>query len=177
MRAPVDAERVRALARELGRVAREQTTLYVTGGATAVLEGWRATTVDVDIRLEPESDDLLRRIATVKTDLDINVELASPPDFIPELPGWRERSPFVLREGWLDLRHFDPYSQALSKIERGFEHDLADVRAMVERGMVEPARALELFSVIEPRLHRFPAIDPAALRASVRRTLGEAQAQ
>jgi hypothetical protein len=27
--------------------------------------------------------------------LGFNVELASPPDFIPELPGWRERSPLV----------------------------------------------------------------------------------
>jgi hypothetical protein len=65
MRPPVDAERVRALARELSRVAREDTTLYLTGGATAVIEGWRASTVDVDLRLEPEDDELLRRIASV----------------------------------------------------------------------------------------------------------------
>lgn len=173
MRAPVDAQRVRALARELGRVAREETTLYVTGGATAVIEGWRATTVDVDVRLEPESDDLLRRIVELKSELDINVELTSPPDFIPELPGWRERSPFVLREGRLDLRHFDPYSQALSKVERGFAHDLVDVGAMLERGLVEPARALQLFEEIEPLLHRYPAIDPPALRRSVRRAFAD----
>ena len=87
MRTDADAERVRAVARELGRVAREDTTLYLTGGATAVLEGWRPMTKDVDLRLEPDSDELLRRIATVKDELEVNVELASPPDFIPELPG------------------------------------------------------------------------------------------
>ena len=141
MRAPVDADGVRALARELGRVARGDTTLYLTGGATAVIEGWRASTVDVDLRLEPESDELLKRIATVKDELDLNVELASPPDFIPELPGWRERSPFLFREGRVHVRHFDPYSQALAKIERGFEQDLADVAAMVDGGFVDPARA------------------------------------
>lgn len=48
--------------------------------------------------------------------LQINVELASPPDFIPELPRWHERSPLVLRAGNVDLHHFNPYSQALSKI-------------------------------------------------------------
>ncbi len=38
------------------------------------------------IRLEPDSDELLGRIVTLKEELDLNVKLASPPDFIPELP-------------------------------------------------------------------------------------------
>jgi hypothetical protein len=90
MRPPVDADTIRALARELAQVAREPTTIYLTGGATAVVEGWRASTVDVDLRIEPASDVLLRRIATVKDELGVNVELVSPTDFVPELPGWRE---------------------------------------------------------------------------------------
>jgi len=71
MRPPVDAARVRALARELSNAAREPTTLYLTGGATAVIEGWRPSTVDVDLRLEPDSDALLRRIAEVKNQLGV----------------------------------------------------------------------------------------------------------
>lgn len=169
MRPPVDAERVRALARELAAVSREATTLYLTGGATAVLEGWRPSTIDVDLRLEPDSDDLLRRIAEVKDQLDINVELVSPPDFVPELPDWRERSPFVFQEGNITVRHFDPYSQALAKVERGFEQDLLDVQAMLETGMVDAERALELFAEVESRLFRYPAINAGALRKKVRR--------
>lgn len=172
MREPVDAERVRALARLLSAAVAEETTLYLTGGTTAVMEGWRASTVDVDLLLEPESDELLRRIAAAKEELSVNIEHASPPDFIPELPGWRERSPFVLQEGRLTVRHFDPYSQALSKVERGFEQDLGDVSEMVSRGMVDPGRARELFDEIEPELFRYPAIDPAAFRRKVERTLG-----
>ncbi len=80
---------MRAFARALGRAASRDTRLYLTGGATAVIVGWRSTTLDVAIRLEPESDDLLRRISELKEQLDLNVELASPPDFIPELPAWR----------------------------------------------------------------------------------------
>ena len=99
MRPPVDAARIRELARRLGRVAPARTRIYLTGGATAVLEGWRASTIDVDVRFEPESDALLRELVDLKDRLGINVELASPPDFIPELPGWRERSPLVFREG------------------------------------------------------------------------------
>ena len=169
MRASADRERIRALARELGRSASEPTRLYLTGGATAVLSGWRDATLDVAIRLEPERDEVLRRIAEVKDELDVNVELASPPDFIPELPGWRERSPFVLEEGRLAVHHFDPYSQALSKIERGMELDLEDVSQMLERGMVDPRRLRELFDAIEPDLFRYPAIDPGSFRDRVER--------
>lgn len=172
MRPPVDLGRLRALAEMLGQAVREETTLYLTGGATAVVEGWRPMTVDVDLRLEPESDALLHRIARAKEELDINVELVSPPDFVPELPGWRERSPFVLREGSVTVRHFDLYSQALSKIERGYARDLEDVAAMVGAGLVEPVRALALFAEAETQLHRYPAIDPAAFRAKVERALG-----
>jgi hypothetical protein len=172
MGAGAAGDRIRALARELGRSASEPTRLYLTGGATAVLTGWRDATVDVDIRLEPERDEILRRIAELKDELDVNVELASPPDFIPELPGWRDRSPFVFDEGRLAVHHFDPYSQALSKIERGMELDLEDVSEMIEREMVDRERLRELFGAIEPELFRYPAIDPGSFRDRVKRFTG-----
>lgn len=139
----------------------------MTGGATAVLEGWRDSTVDIDLRFEPDVDSLLRELPALKDELGVNVELASPPDFIPELPGWRDRSAFVFREGNVDVHHFDFYSQALSKIERGFSQDLDDVRHMMESGLVEPSRLNELYDAIEPELFRYPAIDPAAFRRKV----------
>ncbi len=141
--------------------------MYLTGGATAVLEGWRATTVDIDVRFEPDSDELLRNIPALKERLHVNVELASPPDFIPELPGWRERSPFLMREGRLDVHHFDHYSQALSKLERAFDQDLQDVREMLQHRLVDPALAMTLYDAIEPELYRYPAIDPTSFRARV----------
>jgi hypothetical protein len=164
MRPPVDDRRIRALARELGRVARVPVRIYLTGGSTAVLEGWRESTIDVDLRFEPEADELLRALPALKESLGVNIELASPPDFIPELPGWRERSPLVFREGKVEVHNFDLYSQALSKIERGFDQDLADVEKMMASGLVEPARLRELYAAIEAELYRYPAIDPSAFR-------------
>jgi hypothetical protein len=171
MRPPVDERRIRELAHRLGRVARTRVRIYLTGGATAVLVGWRDSTIDVDLRFEPESDELLREIPALKESLGVNIELASPPDFIPELPGWRERSPLLFRDGNVDVHHFDPYSQALSKIERGFSQDRDDVRELMERDLVEPARLRELFDAIEPELFRYPAIDPPSFRRKVDATL------
>ena len=69
------------------------------------------------------------------------------------------------------MRHFDPYSRALSKIWRGFQLDRADVKAMIDQGLVDPERLRELFEQIEPVLFRYPSLDPREFRAKVERTL------
>jgi hypothetical protein len=69
------------------------------------------------------------------------------------------------------VHNFDFYSQALSKIERGFEQDLEDVAAMLRDELVEPGQLRELFTEIEPSLFRYPAIDPVSFRAKVERAL------
>ena len=167
MREEADAERIRRLARELGRTVPSGTRMYLTGGATAVLEGWRDSTVDIDVRFEPDSDAALSRIRDLKEELEVNVELASPLDFLPALEGWRERSRFRFREGNLEVFDFDLYSQALSKLERSFELDLKDVDHMVSSGQVDPQELLRLLEGIEAEAFRFPAVDPKRLRAAV----------
>ncbi len=172
MREPATAERVRQFMRALGAAATEDGVCYLVGGGTAVLLGWRETTIDVDIELDPEQDELLRALPRIKAELRINVELASPREFIPLPTGWEERSPSVTRHGNLTFKHFDLLSQALAKLERGHAQDLEDVTAMVAGGLVEPARLKAAFDEIEPQLYRFPAIDPADYRRRVEDFLG-----
>jgi hypothetical protein len=166
MRKPADAKRINDFMRALGAAAPEAGTCYLVGGGTAVLLGWRSATIDVEIQFDPEQDALLRACRRSKK-LQINVELASRGDSIPRPAGWEERSPSVGREGRLTFKHFDLYSQALAKIERGHAQDLEDVRVMVERGLIEPDRLRAAFDEIEPQLYRFPAIDPADFRRRV----------
>jgi hypothetical protein len=150
--------------RALGAEARAETRVYLTGGATAVLYGWRASTLDVDIKIVPERDELFRAIAALKERLRLNVELASPADFIPVRPDWQERSPFIAREGRASFHHFDLCAQALSKIERGHAQDLEDVRLMLHAGLVDRAELARYFQRIEPELFRYPALDPASFK-------------
>jgi len=167
MRAPVDADRIGVLMRQLGAAARHPGRVYLTGGATAVLEGWRASTIDVDLKMVPEQDEVFRAIPRLKDELGINVELASPADFIPELPGWDERSRTIRAEGRLTFCHYDFYAQVLAKIERGHATDVEDVEQMIRRGLVNPGRLLECFRAIEPDLVRYPALDPPSFRRAV----------
>jgi hypothetical protein len=141
--------------------------VYLTGGATAVLYGWRNSTLDIDLRLDPERDEILRLFPELKERLSINVEFASPIDFIPVKEGWEARSPFVMQRGRVSVYHFDLYAQALSKIERGHRQDLHDVGSMLERGLIKPEGLEEYFSAIAPSLYRYPAIDEGTFRRAV----------
>ncbi|HLW47066.1 MAG TPA: DUF6036 family nucleotidyltransferase [bacterium] len=153
--------------RTLGAAASEEARVYFTGGATAVLYGWRNSTIDVDVKIVPDRDHLLRGIPPIKENLHINIELASPMDFIPVRDGWEERSPFIRQERRLFFHHFDLYAQALAKIERGHAQDLDDVREMLRQELIDPAKGLEYFAAIEPLLYRYPAVDGPRFRTDV----------
>jgi len=172
MRRAADAARIAIFVEQLGRAARGAATCYLVGGATAVWYGWRESAIAVDIYLEPAADELLREIQRLKDRLDINVELASPADFIPELPGWRDRSPFVGRYGKLTVRHYDLYAQALAKIERGHRLDRIDVAEMLRRGLVDGERLRAFFEAVEPLLYRYPALDAVSFRQRLAAALG-----
>ncbi len=147
--------------------AREDVRTYLVGGTTAVLLGWRTSTMDVDLVMQPESDAVLRAIPALKERLHLNVELASPDHFIPVPDGWEDRSPFIRTIGRMLFFHYDLYAQALAKVERGHTRDLADVHAMLDRGLIEPAKARAYFQQLEPKLYRYPAIDPPTFRQAV----------
>jgi hypothetical protein len=172
MRQIATGPRIREFMRRLGASAPIDTRIYLTGGATAVLVGWRDTTIDVDLKIIPESDAIFRALPELKESLHLNVELASPDLFIPALPQWESRSPFIAREGRIDWYHYDPYSQALAKIERGHERDRADVQAMIVRGLVERQRLRQLFQAIQPDLLRYPSLDPKSFARKVDEALG-----
>lgn len=174
MRRLTDAELVRQLMRALGAEADEEVRIYFTGGTTAVLFGWRPTTIDVDLKLVPESERLLRAIPRLKEQLSVNIELASPADFIPELRGWEERSLFIAQEGRVSFYHYDLYAQALAKIERGHNQDLDDVRQMFRRGLIDPSEVRRRFQEIESGLYRYPAVDPRSFRQALDEALKEA---
>lgn len=173
MRAPADPAKVRRFLEGLGRASRGPGRVYLTGGATALLEGWRGSTVDIDLKLDPEPEGAFEAIARLKDELDVNVELASPDLFLPPVPGWRERSPWVSTHGPVEVHHFDFVSQALAKLSRGHDRDLDDVRAMLERGYVTADALRDGLRAIEPDLIRYPALDADVLRAAVEAFLRE----
>lgn len=171
MRVPSSKEKILKFMKQLGRQTRKKGRVYLTGGATAVLMGWRDTTIDIDIKPVPETDEIFKAIATLKNEIGINVELASPGEFIPPLPDWEERSLFIANEGPLHFFHYDLYAQALAKIERGHSQDLKDVKEMLSRKLIDSKKLSQLFESIRPQLIRYPAIEPEEFESRVKEAI------
>lgn len=158
--------------RELARTAPtgESFRIYIVGGATAVLEGWRPSTIDADLWAERE--EVFRDVQAIKDRLQLNIEFARPEQFVPPLAGTDERHVFIDRVGNVDFLHYDPYAQLLSKIVRGFRKDLLDARHLVESGRVDPQRFRALVREIpDPAWARYPTLSREAVLAAVDETL------
>jgi hypothetical protein len=167
MRPNVDPQKIERLMQVLGKAAQSEGRIYFTGGASALLIGWRDSTVDVDIRLDPEPEGIFQAIAKIKQELNINIELASPQDFLPPLPGWRDRSRFICQQGRISFYHYDFTAQALSKLSRGFERDVNDVQAMYEQALFTLEDLQTGLDSILPELIRFPSLKPDVLKSRV----------
>jgi len=168
MRGRLDTRKLEAFMQAIGQRATTTGVVYLVGGATALLLRIREQTIDVDIKLDPEPGGIFETISALKNSLQINVKLAAQDQFLPPLPGWRERSPYIQSVRKVVFRHYDFYSQVLSKIERGHAQDLGDAREMMIRGGLNIAELVRLAAAILPDLPRYPAIDPEDLQQKLR---------
>ncbi|MEZ4708549.1 MAG: DUF6036 family nucleotidyltransferase [Caldilineaceae bacterium] len=154
MRQRVDHQKIDLFLQQLGRRFIRAGRVYLVGGTTMVYEGLRQQTLDIDLAFEVANEDHSAFIAVIrdlKERLSLNIEEASPADFIPLPTGYRERCEYIGRFGNLDVFHFDLYSTALSKIERGTENDFADVIALLQDERIDLAQLTKYFDEILPR--------------------------
>ena len=153
LRQAVNRERITLFLREVGERYRQPARLYLVGGTSLVYEGYRQRTLDIDLVIEVSADshgELIRALQEIRLSLDMNVEEASPGDFIPLPAGFESRHEYIGRFGQVDVFHFDFYSTALSKIERGRQQDLTDVVTLLNNDRIEWGRLEAMYREILP---------------------------
>src|SRR5690349_10402697 len=160
MRERVTVGTLKQFMQELAKAAKSPGQVYFTGGATALLLGFRDQTIDIDLKLDPEPGGAFEAIAVLKNRLNLNIELASPDDFIPRAADWREHSRHIASIGAVEYFHYDFAMQALAKLERGHAQDLKDVVSLLQGRYVTADELRKRFAEIEPGLLRYPAIEP-----------------
>jgi hypothetical protein len=167
MRNRLTRDSLHLLMRELARFARPNRSyrVYLVGGGTAVLEGWRESSIDAD--LYARQDDIFRDVQGIKERLKLNIEFARPEDFVPALEGTENRHVYIETVGRVSFYHYDPYAQLLSKVVRGFARDLADARAFVASGMVDPEQFRRLVAGIPESVYsRYPRLSQAGVQSA-----------
>lgn len=162
--------------KELARSApgRGSHRVFFVGGGTAVLEGWRESTIDAD--LYSDGEEIFRDVQGIKERLQLNIEFARPEDFVPAVAGSADRHVFVEKVGKVSFYHYDPYAQLLSKVVRGFNRDMQDARSFLDSGMVNADRFRSLVSAIpEATYAKYPALSREAVLEAVDRFLSRVE--
>jgi len=155
---------LRDLMNELARCAplRGSYRVFFVGGGTAVLEGWRSSTIDAD--LYSDTDAVFHDVQGIKERLDLNIEFARPEDFVPPLAGSESRHIFIETIGKVSFYHYDPYAQLLSKVVRGFNRDMQDAKSLLETGMVDGKRFRALVEAVPSAAYaKYPALSRRAV--------------
>ena len=168
MRDRLTRESLRRLMRELAGSARKDRRydVYLVGGGTAVMQGWRESSVDAD--LYAARDDIFRDVQAIKERLRLNIELVRPEDFVPPLKGADDRHVFIETVGRVSYYHYDPYSQLLSKVVRGFDRDMSDAMAFVSSGMVDTKLFRSLvWAIADSAWSKYPRYSPGAVRKAI----------
>ncbi|MBV9020944.1 MAG: hypothetical protein JOZ71_09555 [Ktedonobacteraceae bacterium] len=138
MRPSADKASIESFLTRLGQTFHKPGRLYMVGGAALVHLGIRpGFTQDIDIQVGgPNEGDLIVAIQRLILQLQINIKFASPGDFIPLPTQWETNAHYVGRYGTIDVFYFDFYSIALSKIERGSNRDIADVKLLIQKEII-----------------------------------------
>ncbi|MDE0301356.1 MAG: DUF6036 family nucleotidyltransferase [Candidatus Poribacteria bacterium] len=150
----VNRNRIEGFLNQLGKRFRGAGQVYLVGGTTMVYEGFRTQTLDIDIAFELDPKDhteFIHVVRELKEEMQINVEEASPRHFIPLPSGYETRCQFLGHYGKIEVFHFDPYSMALSKIERATAEDFSDVLALLKHNWIQIEMLEEAFRDILPR--------------------------
>jgi hypothetical protein len=94
-------------------------------------------TVDIDfVGDDVNPNELHRQIIQIARELKIQVEPVPIERFIPLPKGSEERAIPIAQFGNLNVYVADPYSIALSKIDRGLDSDLEDLVFLIQRNHI-----------------------------------------
>jgi len=128
---------IQAILRTLGERVPPDSRLVLVGGSALALLGSPRSTIDIDFvgdDIQPEP--LHQTILQIARELKIHVEPVPLNRFVPLPAGSGERSLNIGQFGNLEVYVADPYSIALSKLDRGLDTDLDDIVFLIRRNYI-----------------------------------------
>lgn len=140
----------------LGNRYPQQANLYLLGGSALILLGSLRDTLDIDyVGDDTRKDDFQIVIDEVAAELNLETEAVPIDRFIPLPKGSEQRKIHIGLFGKINAYVIDPYSIALSKIDRGFETDLEDVLFLMRNNQVDLIKLEQILMDSLPHAGKF----------------------
>ena len=133
----MDNAEIQSVLQTLGEHVPPASRLVLVGGGALALLGSPRLTIDIDfVGDDVNPNKLHRTIMQIARQLNIDVEPVPIERFVPLPEGSDKRSIHIGQFGNLDVYVADPYSIALSKLDRGFDTDLDDIVFLIQHNYI-----------------------------------------
>lgn len=152
----MDITQIQSFLQKLGERVPPDSDLVLVGGSALALLGNPRLTIDIDfVGDDVHPSELHKSILQAAKELKINMEPVPLDRFIPLPKGSAERVIRIGQFGNLEIYVADPYSIALSKLDRGFDTDLGDIVFLVQSGRVDFDRFKQMLQEALPHAGKY----------------------
>lgn len=162
--APINKPKIEAFLIAVGDRCKPESTLFLLGGVALEMLGSVRPTIDLDYvgdDLQPNS--LQQLMAQVANRMHIELEAVPIAKFVPLPSDVDKRAILVGQFGHLTVYVFDPYTIALSKLDRGFDTDIEDILFLVRRQLITAERLAVFVEDAVSEAYQFD-LNPTAMR-------------
>jgi hypothetical protein len=152
----MDNAEIQSVLNTMGARVPPSSRLVLVGGSALSLLGSPRPTIDIDFvgdDLHPEP--LHQTILRIAEELEVDAEPVPLDKFVPLPAGSEERAIRIGQFGNLEIFIADPYSIALSKVDRGADTDYDDLVFLIQRGFVELADFERMICEALPLANKF----------------------
>ena len=139
----------------LGKRIEGRVSFYLVGGSALLLLGSPRETIDVDYVIEPSSTEVEGLIKQLSNEMQLDLEPVPLDEFVPLPAEAGARHRLIGHYGQIDVYVFDPYSIALSKLDRGFDTDIDDILFLLHRAIITLPILEQVVRDALPRLRDF----------------------
>ena len=162
--ATVSKSQIDAFLAAVGERCEPASMLFLLGGGALELLGGARSTLDLDyVGDDLKPNNLQQLMAQIADEMHIELEAVPIAEFVPLPTDAHKRAILVGQFGHLTVYIFDPYTIALSKLDRGFDTDLEDIIFLVQRQLISVDQLASIVEAAASQAYQFD-LDPAAMR-------------
>jgi hypothetical protein len=133
----MEKDTLKSILTEFGKRVPPGSQLHLLGGGALTLLGSPRPSLDIDfVGDDVHPNELHRTILKIAKEMDLFVDVVPIDRFIPLPDGHENRSIHIGQFENLEIFIIDPYSIALSKVDRGSFTDYDDILFLIQSGYV-----------------------------------------